>query len=232
MKKTVFITGASQGLGLELSRYFSGHGYFVYAGSFSHDAELFGPGKVIRGDISNEADVRRMFSEIGQLDVLINNARFDPYKRKEGTSDGDWWDMNLNVSLKGTFLCCVAALERMKEQRSGAIVNVSSIRAVLPNEGNLIPYGVAKTGQVSLTRSFAKEAAPYNVRVNALLAGAIATENFGLRISAERHKEMCREILLNRVGTMEEMCHAVMFLVENTYMTGGCLNCSGGRLID
>jgi len=85
MKKNVFITGASRRLGVELSRHFSGHGYFVYAGSFSRDAELFGPDKVIRGDISNEADVRRMFSEIGQLDVLINNARFDLYKRKEGS---------------------------------------------------------------------------------------------------------------------------------------------------
>ncbi|MFA7053812.1 MAG: SDR family oxidoreductase [Kiritimatiellia bacterium] len=232
MQKTVFITGASQGLGLELSRYFSNHGYFVYAGCFSKDAELFGPGKVMRGDVSDEADVRRMFVEIQHLDVLINNARFDPSKRKAGTSESAWWDMNLSVSLKGTFLCCVAALELMKKQKAGAIINVSSIRAVIPNDWNRIPYGAAKAGQVSLTRSFAKEAGSYNVRVNAFLPGAIATENLMARITPERSEEVCREIPLRRIGSMEEMCHAVWFLAENTYMTGACLNCSGGLLID
>jgi len=232
MEKTVFITGASQGLGLALSRYFSEHGYFVYAGCFSKDAELFGPGKVMRGDVSNEADVKRMFKEIGHLDVLINNARFDPSNRKEGVSDSDWWDINMNISLKGTYLCCLAALELMKKQRSGSIVNVSSIRAIIPNDWNRIPYGAAKAGQVSLTRSFAKEAGEYSVRVNAFLPGAIATENLVSRITPERHEEVCKDIPLHRMGSMKEMCHAVMFLTENTYMTGASLNCSGGLLIN
>lgn len=232
MQKTVFITGASQGLGLELSRYFSEHGYFVYAGCFSKDASLFGPGKVMKGDVSNEEDVRRMFSEIGQLDLLINNARFDPSNRKEGVSNSDWWDMNLNVSLKGTYLCCLAALELMKKQRSGAIVNVSSIRGIIPNELDRIPYGTAKAGQISLTRSFAKEVAKHNIRVNVFLPGVVGTENLVKRITPERYQEVCGEIPLKRIGTMEEMCHAVMFLAENTYMTGTSLNCSGGLLID
>lgn len=232
MQKIVFITGASQGLGLELSRYFSGKGYFVYAGCFSKDAPLFGPGKVMKGDVSNEEDVRRMFSEIGQLDLLINNARFDPSNRKEETSDSDWWNSNINVSLKGTYLCCVAALEKMKQQRSGAIINVSSIRAIIPNDWNRIPYGAAKAGQLSLTRSFAKEAAPNNIRVNTFLPGAIETENLKSRITKERYQEVCKEIPLQRMGTMEEMCHAVMLLAENTYMTGAIVNCSGGLLMD
>lgn len=232
MQKTVFITGASQGLGLELSHYFSEHGCFVYAGCFSKAAPLFGPGKVMRGDVSDEEDVKRMFSEIEQLDVLINNARFDPSNRKEGTTDSDWWDRNLDVSLKGTYLCCIAALEKMKRQQSGAIINVSSIRGIIPNDWNRIPYGAAKAGQLSLTRSFAKEAAPYNIRVNTFLPGAIETENLKSRITKERYHEVCREIPLQRIGTMEEMCHAVLFLAENTYMTGAILNCSGGLLMD
>lgn len=232
MQKTVFITGASQGMGLEMSRFFSLKDYFVYAGCFSKEAPLFGPGKVMRGDISDEADVIRMFSEIKHLDILINNARFDPSKRKESDTEGQWWDKNISVSLKGTFLCSVAALEKMKKQGSGAIINISSIRAVIPNDWNRIPYGAAKAGQISLTRSFAKEAAPYNIRVNAFLPGAVATENLLKRITPERHSEVIKEIPLGRIGTMEEMCHAVMFMAENTYMTGACLNCSGGLLID
>jgi len=232
MQKTALITGANQGFGKALSKYFSEHGYFVYAGSYMRDAELFGPGKVVHCDITKEDDVRRMFKGVEHLDVLINNARFDPSGRKEGTSDGEWWDMNLDVSLKGTYLCCLVALELMRAQKSGAIVNISSIRGFIPNDWNRIPYGAAKAGQISLTRSFAKEVASYNIRVNAFLPGVIGTENLTARISPERYQEVCKEIPLQRIGTMEEMCHAVMFLVENTYMTGAYLNCSGGLLMD
>src|SRR5690606_20809787 len=135
-----FITGASQGMGLELSRYFSQNGYFVYAGSFQEEAPLFGPGKVLWGDVSREEDVRSMFAQIEQLDVLINNARFDPSFRAETISDSDWWDMNINVSLKGTFLCCLAAAPIMKKHGGGAIINMSSIRGIVPNDWQRIPY--------------------------------------------------------------------------------------------
>lgn len=232
MRKTVLITGANQGLGRAFSKAFSEHGYYVYAGSYLQDAELFGPGERVYGDISDEAAVRQMFSGIGRLDVLINNARFDPSKREEGISDGEWWDKNLDVSLKGTYLCTLEALKIMKRQQSGAILNVSSIRGIIPNEPLRIAYGAAKAGQISLTRSFAKEAGAYNVRVNALLPGAVATENLMSRITPERHEEVCREIALHRIGTMEEMAHAALFLAENTYVTGACLHCSGGLLLD
>ena len=69
-------------------------------------------------------------------------------------------------------------------------------------------------------------------RVNALLPGAVATENLMSRITPERHEEVCREIALHRIGTMEEMAHAALFLAENTYVTGACLHCSGGLLLD
>lgn len=233
MAKTALITGASQGLGLALSGYFSRRGYFVYAASHPVLPELSGPGRAFRTDISSEAEVRRMFHEIDRLDVLINNARFDPSGRKDDTSDSDWWDMNVDVSLKGTFLCSVAGLERMKEnEEGGAIVNISSIRAVIPNDWNRIPYGAAKAGQINLTRSFAKIGAPFNIRVNALLPGVIDTENLRARADAGRLDAVRREIPLQRFGSMEEICHAAMFLVENTYTTGACLNCSGGLLMD
>ena len=86
--------------------------------------------------------------------------------------------------------------------------------------------------QISLTRSFAKDAAPFNVRVNALLPGVIGTESLAARIGPERYQTLAAEIPIKRIGTMEEMCHAVLFLAENTYTTGACLNCSGGLLLD
>ncbi len=228
--KTVLITGASQGLGLALSKYFSEHGFFVYAGCFSKDAELFGPGRVVRGNIADEEEVKRMFAGIDRLDVLINNARFCPFGRGAAQSESEWWDKNLDISLKGTYLCSLAAMEIMKRQRSGAIINISSVRAIIPNDSERIPYGAAKAGQLNLTRSFAALGGPYNIRVNALLPGAVETENLKNRISAERYAEVVKEIPLGRMGEMEEFCHAAMFLAENTYTTGISLNCSGGSL--
>lgn len=229
--KRVFITGASQGLGLALSRYFSAHDYFVYAGCFSKDAPLFGPGEVLRGDLSDEASVRAFFARIKSLDVLINNARFCPSPRDPSLSESEWWDRNLNISLKATYLCSLSAMEIMKKQHSGAIVNVSSVRAVIPNDPDRIPYGAAKAGQISLTHSFAAQGGPYNIRVNALLPGAVMTENLRKRISPENLRTVSETIPLGRLAEMEEICHAAFFLAENTYMTGTELNCSGGLMI-
>ena len=243
--KTAFITGASQGFGKALAEYFAAKKHRVAIGcnSNANAAEKIAAGIkkhggnaiTVGGDISNQKDVRRIFStireEFGKLDLLINNARFDPSDRKEETSDSDWWDMNLKVSLKGTFLCSLEALEIMKEQKNGCIINISSIRGIIPNNFNRIPYGAAKAGQISLTSSFALQAAKYNVRVNTFMPGVIETENLKKRISDARYREVISEIPLGRTGTMEEMCHAVMFLAENTYMTGTTLNCSGGLLI-
>lgn len=242
---TAFVTGASQGLGAALAKHFAANGYSVFVGYCHHSQgaqkvcdEITGSGGeavAIGGDIACETEVERIFAGIarqaGRLDVLVNNARFDPSRRGTNISDGDWWDMNLSVSLKGTYLCCLAALRLMRARRSGAIVNVSSIRGVVPNEGDRIPYGAAKAGQISLTRSFAKEAAADQVRVNAFLPGAIATENLGRRIGQEGIEKISAEIPLQRIGTVEEMCQAVMFLATNTYTTGACLNCSGGLLM-
>lgn len=235
--KKVLITGASQGLGSALATYFSRHGWFVYLGYCRNSAgakELaakLGNAEALGGDISDPTTVEMLFASIDRLDVLINNARFCPSPRPENVPENDWWDQNLDISLKGTYLCSLAALERMKRERDGAIVNISSIRGIKANEFDRIPYGVAKAGQISLTRSLAQEGAPWNIRVNALLPGAIETENIHKRISPERYAEAVKEIPLGRMGTMEEICHAAYFLATNTYTTGTTLNCSGGLLL-
>ena len=122
-------------------------------------------------------------------------------------------------------------MKLMKKQKYGSIINVSSIRACIPNDSDRIPYGAAKAGQLNLTRSFADAGGPFNIRVNSLLPGAIETENLQKRITPERYAEVTANIPLRRMGTMEEICHAAMFLAENTYITGTALNCSGGALL-
>ena len=187
--KTAFITGASQGLGREILAEFSRHGYFVIATSNRGKVELPGPGKVIPCDLSDAAAIKNAFAEIDRLDVLVNNARLDPSSRREGEDDASWFDRNIAVSLRGSYLCALEALRIMSSQRpsGGAIVNVSSIRAVIPNDRERIPE--------------------------------------------ERLKAVNATIPLGRPGTMQECAETVRFAAEQTYMTGSCLNVSGGLLM-
>ena len=208
--KTAFITGASQGLGREILAEFSRNGYFVIATSNRGKVELPGPG-----------------------DVLVNNARLDPSTRREGEDDASWFDRNIAVSLRGSYLCALEALRIMSSQRpsGGAIVNVSSIRAVIPNDKERIPYGIAKAGQISLTRSLAALGGEKGVRVNVVLPGVVLTENLLRRAGEERLKAVNATIPLGRPGTMLECAETVRFAAEQTYMTGTCLNVSGGLLM-
>ena len=231
--KTAFITGVSQGLGKVLLKAFSDRGYYVYATRRHGAVELPGPGEVVDCDLSNPEAIRKAFAAISRLDVLVNNARLDPSTRQPGEDDASWFDRNIAVSLRGSYLCALEAFRIMSAQEpsGGAIVNVSSIRAIIPNDRVRIPYGMAKAGQISLTRSLAALGGEKGIRVNAVLPGAVLTENLVRRAGAERLKSVNATIPLGRPGTMEECAETVVFAAEHTYMTGTCLNVSGGLLM-
>ena len=231
--KTAFITGVSQGLGKVILKTFAEKGYFVYATRRHGDVALPGPGKIVDCDLSDPAAIRAAFADIDRLDVLVNNARLDPSSRRPDEDDASWFDRNIAVSLRGSYLCALEAFRIMSEQNpsGGAIVNVSSVRAVIPNDRERIPYGMAKAGQISLTRSLAAMGGEKGIRVNAVLPGAVLTENLVRRAGPERLKAVNATIPLGRPGTMEECVETVLFAAEQTYMTGSCLNVSGGLLM-
>ena len=231
--KSVFITGVSQGLGKAVAKAFSDRGYYIYATRRHGAVELPGPGEVVDCDLSDAEAIRKAFANIQRLDVLVNNARLDPSTRQEGEGEASWFDRNIAVSLRGSYLCALEAFRIMSAQEpsGGAIVNVSSIRAIMPNDRERIPYGIAKAGQVSLTRSLAAMGGEKGIRVNAVLPGAILTENLVRRAGEKRLKAVNEAIPLGRPGTMEECAETVVFAAEQEYMTGTCLNVSGGLLM-
>lgn len=231
--KTVFVTGASQGLGKVILKAFSDRGYYVYATRRKGGVELMGPGEIVDCDLSDPKAIGKAFAKISRLDVLVNNARLDPSTRRTDEDDASWFDRNIAVSLRGSYLCALEAFRIMSMQTpaGGAIVNVSSVRAVIPNDRERIPYGMAKAGQVSLTRSLAALGGEKGIRVNAVLPGAVLTENLVRRAGKERIDAVNATIPLGRPGTMEECAETVVFAAEQTYMTGSCLNVSGGLLM-
>lgn len=231
--KKAFITGVSQGLGKVILKTFSERGYYVYATQHKGAVELPGPGTVIDCDLADPESIRKAFSGVDRLDVLVNNARLDPSTRHPDENDAVWFDRNIAISLRSSYLCALEAFRIMSAQKpfGGSIVNVSSIRAIISNDWERIPYGIAKAGQISLTRSLAALGGKKGIRVNAVLPGAIMTENLVRRAGAERLKTVIDAIPLERFGTMEECAETVVFAAEQSYMTGACLNVSGGMLM-
>lgn len=240
--KTVLVTGGSQGLGATMSRLFAEAGAQVIVNCAHHleKAEAVaakirnagGSAAVKRFDISCEAEVQKAFAEIeeqyGGLDILVCNARIDPYKRPPELSDGDWFDAVIGVNLKGPYLCGLAALEQMKRRGGGRIVNISSVWAYRSAKRSMVEYALSKAGLHSLTRSLAGLGAPHGVTANTVAPGMILSDELAGRLTPEEAAAMTERIPVKRGADAGEIFAAVRFAVENPYVTGEILNINGG----
>lgn len=240
-ERTALVTGASQGLGRVIAQALAHAGCRVlvnYAHSRNNALRVVdeivsagGHAEECRADVSDEASVRELFARLavgGAVDILVNNARLDPWRREPEISEGQWWDQVMVVNLKSAYLCSLCFLEQAKPKGWGRIVNVSSVRAFLPAEPTMVAYGVSKAGMHALTRSFAVQGAPFGITANTVAPGMIATENMDRRLTAERKAEELGRIPLARPATCEEVADAVLFAVCNGYVTGETININGG----
>jgi 3-oxoacyl-[acyl-carrier protein] reductase len=240
--KVALVTGSSQGLGRVIAHRLAAEGCTVIVNCASHIEKAQAVVKEItdaghkaepcRADVSNEQVVREMFrgfaARYGGIDILVNNARVDPYSRQPDTSDSDWWDRVIQINLKGTYLCSQAFFEQAKGRRWGRIVNVSSVRSFIPAEMHMIAYGVSKVGMHALTRAFAQNGAPYGITANTVAPGVVATENMDKRLGVEMKKTEMAKVPLGRPGTCDEMADGVLFVIKNGYVTGETININGG----
>ncbi|MDR3270890.1 MAG: 3-oxoacyl-[acyl-carrier-protein] reductase, partial [Peptococcaceae bacterium] len=190
-----------------------------------------GKAELCQADVGRAEDVERLLQtvmkEYKRIDIWVNNAGI--------TRDGlilrmkeEDWDAVLNTNLKGVFLCTKAVSRYMAKQRSGAIINISSIVGLKGNAGQA-NYAAAKAGVIGLTKAVAKELASRSVRVNAVAPGYIATDMTD--VLAEEAKEgLLKEIPLGRIGVPEDIAQAVLFLASpaSAYVTGQTLSIDGG----
>ena len=235
------ITGGTRGIGLAVAHRLAAGGYDLLV-TYRGDAdaaraateELAGRGRqieAIAADIATAdgagAAIEAAMQRLGQLDVLVNNAGITRDTLLMRMSDEDWDDV-LTTNLKGAFLSSKAAIRPMLRQRSGRIVNVSSVVGQVGNAGQA-NYAAAKAGLIGFTKSLAKEVGSRGITVNAIAPGFIET-----RMTASLPDETKAAILertpLGRFGTPEDVAGAVAFLVgpDAGFITGHTLTVDGG----
>lgn len=242
--KSALVTGASRGIGRAIAIELGKQGANVavnYAGSESKAEEVVQELKAqgvkafkIQADVSNEDQVKAMIketvSQFGAIDILINNAGITKDNLLMRMKEEEFDDV-INTNLKGVFLTTKVIARQMMKQRSGKIVNVSSIVGVSGNPGQA-NYVAAKSGVIGLTKTTAQEFASRNIQVNAVAPGFIATEMTDV-LSDEQKEAMLNLIPLKKFGQAEDVAKVVRFLASNDadYLTGQTIHVDGGMVM-
>ncbi len=242
--KTAIVTGGSRGIGRAIALCLAEEGAkvaVIYAGNTSAAEETLqaitekgGQAISIQCDVANEDAVNAMVKQVkeqfGSVDILVNNAGItrDGLLMRMKTAD---WQAVLDTNLTGTFFCTKAVTKIMMKQRSGAIVNLTSVVGLTGNAGQA-NYAAAKSGIIGFTKSVAKELASRGIRANAVAPGCIDTDMTAVLSDAVK-EEMIKTIPLGRVAQPEEVAKAVLFLVSDcaSYITGQVLNVDGGMVM-
>jgi len=244
MKKTAVITGASKGIGAATAILFAQKGYNVvlnYNDSFESvnllARSLSQNGMsvtAIKANVANRLEVELLMKETiykyGSIDVLVNNAGI----AMQGLiTDIDEYDVDriFDIDLKGVYNCCRAVTPIMVEQKSGKIINISSMWGQVGASCE-VAYSAAKAGVIGMTKALAKELAPSGITVNAVAPGLIET-GMNSNISVEDLNAFVEEIPLGRMGSADEIAEAIYFLAsENAdYITGQVLGVNGGYVV-
>ncbi|EFD93515.1 3-oxoacyl-[acyl-carrier-protein] reductase [Megasphaera lornae] len=242
--KTAIVTGGSRGIGRAIAEQLAQAGAnvaIIYAGRTEAAEETLrlvqaagSKGKIIQCDVSQEAAVAAMVKEVkddfGSVDILVNNAGItrDTLLMRMKTED---WQAVLDTNLTGAFYCTRNAVKWMMKQRSGAIVNITSIVGQIGNAGQA-NYAAAKAGMIGFTKAVAKEFAARRIRVNAVAPGFIETDMTAV-LSEDAKKGILASIPLGYMARPEEVAKAVVFLAsdEVQYITGQVLNVDGGMIM-
>lgn len=186
----------------------------------------------MEADVASEESVDRLFEAVrkqfGRIDILINNAGITRAQDIFATSLQDWQEI-LSVNLTGSFLCCRRAMEMMKEQKSGRIINISSVVAHRGAIYGHVHYAATKSGLLGLTRTLARTGAPLGINVNAIAPGLIGTELLYRTHGEEDVARLASEIPLG-LGTPRDIGMAAVFLASDAsrYITGAVLDVNGG----
>ena len=241
--KVALITGASRGIGQSISIILAQNGAHVICVSRNiNDVQSVADkitnqkfvASAVSCDISNTNNVTELVKDIiekhGRIDILINNAGITSDNLLMRMSEDDW-DNVLNVNLKAAFTAIKAASRTMIKQRSGRIINISSVVGLMGNAGQ-VNYAASKAGLIGMTKSVAREFASRGITANCIAPGYIETEMTN-KLKDEVKSSLNEQIPLGRIGNVEDIAYAVAFLAsdEASYITGQTLAVDGGMVM-
>ncbi len=242
--KIALVTGGSQGIGESIAKALAAAGAHVVVAARGEEKAAAvagaivaagGKAEALRLDVGDPASVSAAFKAValkhGKLDILVNNAGI--------TDDGlilrmakESWDKVIATDLTGVFLCAQEAAKLMLKKRvPGRIVNITSVVGLMGNPGQT-NYAAAKAGVVGFTKALAREIGSRGITVNAVAPGYVETTMTDV-LNEDQKKALVGQIVLGRLGTADDVAGAVVYLASDAaaYVTGTCLNVSGGLYI-
>ena len=239
--KTALVTGGSQGIGRVIAKALAAEGAKVIVNCANNITnaqnvaneiiEAGGEADIYRCDVSNEQAVGKMFDDLGRVDILVNNARIDPYKRGADVTDGEWWDQVMQVNLKGAYLCAKFAFEDMKKKNWGRMIHISSLWAYQPANERMLSYAAAKSAMHALSRGYANLGAEFGITSNVLAPGLILTDLIMTRLTPEQLEKEMAGIPLGRGASTGEVAEAVFKIADTPFLTGEIINLNGGAFM-
>lgn len=238
--KTVIVTGGAKGIGKAIALKFASEGANIVLNYRStspeevkNEIEAMGVKCLtVQADVSNTEQAQKLvdeaIAEFGGVDVLVNNAGITRDTLLMRMKEEDF-DAVINTNLKGCFNMMKAVNKIMMKQRSGAIINMSSVIGLAGNIGQ-VNYAASKAGVLGMTYSVAKELAARNITCNAIAPGMIATDMTEV-LSDKVKEQILKDIPLKRLGQPEEIAETALFLAKSKYITGQVITVDGGMVI-
>ena len=231
--KRAVIFGGSRGIGKGVVEKLTEAGAeTIYAARKPMDIRT--KAKYYQVDLNSESQISDLFNNvdlIGSIDIVVNTAAINYCKTIDQISIEEWNEVE-RVNLRAAFLICKEASARMKNQRSGKIVNVSSIAGIHRSIVSGIHYVSTKAGLIGLTKQLAFELAEYNVNVNAVCPSQTSTDMLKESMTDSELKKLADSIPLKRIATIEEQVYPILFLCSSlsSYITGAVINVNGGQI--
>lgn len=242
--KVAIVTGGGTGIGRQISLCFAERGAIViinYNSSAQSAEEVVneiksrgGQAECVQADVSSFEGSEKLIdfavTKFGKIDILVNNAGIVADTLIIRMNEDDF-DKVIKVNLKGTWNCCKHAVKHMMKQRSGKIVNISSVVGIMGNAGQT-NYAAAKAGIIGLTKSIAREVSKRGINVNAVAPGFIKTK-MTQTLNSEIIEEYAKNIPIPRLGEPQDVANLVMFLASDlsNYITGQVINVDGGLVM-
>lgn len=242
MNKVVIVTGASKGIGREISKGLAKKGYLIIANYNKSEKEILELKdelkkeniniEIFKADVSKREEAKKLvdyaINKFGKIDVLINNAGISQFKEFTQITDNDWQNM-INTNLNSVFYMSQEVCSNMIHNKKGCIINISSIWGLVGSSCE-VHYSVSKAGVDAMTKSLAKELGPSNIRVNSIAPGIINTD-MNKNLNEEEINKIKEEIPLEKIGKTKDIEKCIEWLIEDEYTTGQIISINGGWVI-